>query len=199
MNLAFKFLLSPQTTQEVDQHRSHPCLRLRPHQNQRVLDFGPGQASLRPTRAGSRGYNTTNESAGGYANPCLIQTITLHQNVQHDQEASPARFEGTPARIGHLAPRGRLRGRNGDREYQGLYSERALRVAEGECRKLTLILMFGQLEAKVFYPKGEIQRESYRTKDGTVRGPLPNDAISPLITNRRVCRKYPLITGESTT
>jgi hypothetical protein len=36
----------------------------------------------------------------------LPQTITLHQNVQHDQEASPARFEGTPARIGHIASRG---------------------------------------------------------------------------------------------
>ena len=31
----------------------------------------------------------------------------------------------------------------------------------------------GQLEAKVFYPKGEIQRESYRTKDGKVRVRLP--------------------------
>jgi hypothetical protein len=72
-------------------------------------------------------------------------------------------------------------------------------VAVGECRWLTLGLVFGQLEAKVFYPKGEVQRESYRTKDGKVRGLLPNDAISPLITNQRVCRKYPLITGESTT
>jgi hypothetical protein len=129
----------------------------------------------------------------------LPQTITLHQNVQHDQEASPACFEGTPARIGHIASRGRLRGRNGDREYQGFHSERALHVAVGECRWLTLGLVFGQLEAKVFYPKGEVQRESYRTKDGKVRGLLPNGAISPLITNQRVCRKYPLITGEFTT
>jgi hypothetical protein len=72
-------------------------------------------------------------------------------------------------------------------------------MAVGEFRKLTLGLVLGQLEAKVFYPKGEVQRESYRTKDGKVRGLLPNDAISPLIINQRVCRKYPLITGESTT
>jgi hypothetical protein len=61
------------------------------------------------------------------------------------------------------------------------FSEHTLRVAEGECRRLTLGLVFGQLEAKVFYPKGEVQRESYRTKDGKVRGLLPYDAISPLI------------------
>ena len=46
----------------------------------------------------------------------LLQTITLHRNAQHNQEASTACFEGTTAPIGHLAPRGRLRGRNGDRE-----------------------------------------------------------------------------------
>jgi hypothetical protein len=72
-------------------------------------------------------------------------------------------------------------------------------MAVGECRRLTLSLMFGQLEAKVFYPKGEVQRESYRTKDGKVRRLLPNGAISPLITNQRVCRKYLVTTGEFTT
>jgi hypothetical protein len=111
----------------------------------------------------------------------LPQTTALRQNVQHGQEASPARFDGTTARVGHIASRGRLRGRNGDREYQGFHSEHTLRVAEGECRRLTLGLVFGQLEVKVFYPKGEVQRESYRTKDGKVRGLLPYDAISPLI------------------
>ena len=170
MKFVFEFLPSPQTTREVDQHRPHPYLRLRSHQHQRSAS---SQVSFHPTRPGSRGHITTNESAGGYANPCLTQTITLHQNVRHDQEASPACSEGTTACIGHLAPRGRLRGRNGDREYQGLHSERALRMAVGGCRKLTLGLMFGQLQAKVFYPKGEIQRESYRTKDGKVRGLLP--------------------------
>jgi hypothetical protein len=94
----------------------------------------------------------------------LPQTTALRQNVQHGEEASPPRLEGTPARTGHTAPRGRLRGRNGDREYQGFHSECALRVAVGEFRKVTLGLMFGQLEARVFYPKGEAQRESYRTK-----------------------------------
>jgi len=34
-----------------------------------------------------------------------------------------------------------------------------------------------QVGAKVFYPKGEIQRESYRTKDGKVRDFGPGDAI----------------------
>jgi hypothetical protein len=51
-------------------------------------------------------------------------------------------------------------------------------VAVGEFRKLTLGLMFGQLEAKVFYPKGEVQRESYRTKDGKVRELLPNGHLT---------------------
>ena len=140
------------------------------HQHQQLFDFRRVPVSFRLTRPGSRGHATTNESAGGYANPCLTQTITLHQNVRHGQEASPACFEGTTARIGHLAPRGRLSGRNGDREYQGFHSERALRVVVGDSRRLTLGLVFGQLEAKVFYPKGELQRESYRTKDGKVRG-----------------------------
>ena len=38
--------------------------------------------------------------------------------------------------------------------------------------------MFDQVGAKVFYPKGEIQRDSYRTKDGKVRAlllPLAGD------------------------
>jgi hypothetical protein len=64
-------------------------------------------------------------------------------------------------------------------------------VAVGEFQKLTLGLMFGQLEAKVFYPKGEVQRELYRTKDGKVRELLPHDAISLLSANQRVCRRYP--------
>jgi len=40
-------------------------------------------------------------------------------------------------------------------------------------RKLTPGLISGQLEVKVFYPKGEIQRESYRKQDGKVRAWLP--------------------------
>jgi hypothetical protein len=47
----------------------------------------------------------------------------------------------------------------------------------GEFRKVTLGLMFGQLEAKVFYPKGEARGESYRTEDGKVRGLSPVGAI----------------------
>jgi hypothetical protein len=31
----------------------------------------------------------------------------------------------------------------------------------------------------MFYPKGEIQRESYRTKDGKVRPPPPEAAVFP--------------------
>jgi len=38
-------------------------------------------------------------------------------------------------------------------------------------------IILDQVEAKVFYPKGEIQRESYRTKDGKVRVFGPGDAI----------------------
>ena len=37
----------------------------------------------------------------------------------------------------------------------------------------TPTLIFGQLGAKVFYPKGGIQRESYRTKGGKVPALLP--------------------------
>ena len=34
-----------------------------------------------------------------------------------------------------------------------------------------------QVGVKVFYPKGEIQRESYRTKDGKVRTQSPKDTV----------------------
>ena len=67
----------------------------------------------------------------------------------------------------------------------------------GEGRRLILGLIFGQLETKVFYPKGEIQRESYHTKDGKVRalslgrGSVSNDSYFH--------REYPLTTGESMT
>lgn len=38
-----------------------------------------------------------------------------------------------------------------------------------------------QVGAKVFYPKGEIQREMYRTKDGKVRTFVPKDGALFLI------------------
>ena len=42
-------------------------------------------------------------------------------------------------------------------------------------------MIFDQVGAKVFYPKGEIQRESYRTKDGKVCGLSTQGAVSFLI------------------
>ena len=50
-----------------------------------------------------------------------------------------------------------------------------LRVVESEIWKLTPNVISEQLGTKVFYPKGEIQRESYRTKDGKVGVILPRE------------------------
>ena len=50
-----------------------------------------------------------------------------------------------------------------------------------EIRRFVRNTISDQAGAKVFYPKGEIQRESYRTKDGKVRAFVPEGAVSLLI------------------
>ena len=50
-----------------------------------------------------------------------------------------------------------------------------------EIREFTHNTISDQVGAKVFYPKGEIQRESYRTKDGKVSAFVPKGVVSLLI------------------
>jgi hypothetical protein len=50
-----------------------------------------------------------------------------------------------------------------------------------------------------FLPQGRGSKGIVSHERRKSTGTFPNGAISPLITNQRVCRRYPLITGEFTT